>query len=445
MAAPTEANIQDQIGKVCKIFEEMRNFGHVNSPNLIQMEGDLIAALEGDYSSESLSGWAAVRAGYAALIEQPATVLTPLLRTYAQFIGVPETDAQSILTRLFDHFTDNTLTVESRAFAFGAISAGGSNVGDGLVNRLTTDENGDDIENQTSDGKTVECIGDEHSGASVEGEERFNIRGETSLRDRIEIAGSGLSAELRAISAKDSRQLIGNPSFDAITGDIGSVTAINDWTPTTNISNFDGNVGFYRNPFGSSTTPLSLKILGNDTLSQNFSVKRTTFNPNVPVYLQIAYNRQTGAGDGTLTLHLGSQSTAVVLSAQAGWNVLRIALGTKNWFKTWNQEDPTIAIQLSGHSTGYVLVDDIVLFPMSNFDGAWYTIVGGQTPFLRDDIFTFTDAETGSIIQRWLWRAYQRYLPHSGSPSWADPSTIDPSPTPTPSPSPSPSPTPTPT
>ena len=438
MANPTEADIQDQIGKVIKSFEEMRNFGHVNSPNLLQMEGDIIAALEGDYSAEALSAFAAVRAGYAALMQQPATVLTPLLRTYAQIIGTPETDPQSILTRLFDHFTANTLTVESRDITFGTISAGGSTIGDGLVNRLWRDENGDEIENQTADSKTVECVGDEHSGASVEGEERFNIRGLTALRDRIEIDGSGLSAELRAISAKDSRQLIQNPSFDQKDGAIGAVTAFGGWTPTSDIANFDANVAFYRNPFGESTTPLSLKILASDTLSQNFSVKRTTFNPNVPVYLQIAYNRETGSGDGTLTIHLGSQSTDVVLGAQTGWNVLRLALGTKNWFKNWNQEDPTVAIQLSGHSTGYVLVDDIVIFPMSNFDGAWYTIVGGQTPFLRDDIFTFTDTEVGAIIQRWLWRTYQRYLPHSGSPSWADPATIDPTPTPTPSPTPTP-------
>ena len=42
MAAPTEVEIQNQIGLVCKIFEEARLFGHVNSPNIIQMEGDLL-------------------------------------------------------------------------------------------------------------------------------------------------------------------------------------------------------------------------------------------------------------------------------------------------------------------------------------------------------------------------------------------------------------------
>lgn len=439
MGAPTEADIQDQIGKVCKIYDEMRKFGHVNSPNMLQMEGDLIAAIEGDYSPETLSGWSTVRASYAALMEQAATSLTPLLRTYAQNIGTPETDAQSILTRLFRHFTDNSLTVETRDFTFGTITAGGSNVGNGTVNRLTTDENGDDIENQTADAKTVECIGDEHSGASVEGEERFNVRGTTALRDRIEIAGSGLSAEIRAITARDSRQLLQNPSFDQFEGTVTVPTAVTGWTPTSDIGNFQLNTTTYRDPFN-LTTPYSLQIDTNDTLSQNFSVKRAQFNPSVPMYLQIAYNRAAGSGDGTLTLHLGSQSTAVVLAAETGWNVLRIALGTKNWFKNWNQEDPTVAIQLSGNSSGYVLVDDIVFFPMSLFDGAWYSVVGGSTPFLKDDIFTWTDSEVGSIIQVWLHRIFQRYLPHSGSPSWSDPATIDPTPTPTPSPTPTPTP-----
>jgi len=435
MASPTEADIQGQIGKACKIFEEMRLFGHVSSPNLLQMEGDLVAAAEGDYSPELLAAWQSVRTGYAGLIDQAVTVLTPLLRTYGQFMGIPDTDPQAILTRLFERFTDESLTVETRAFTFGSPAADGGNTGTGTVNRLTTDANGQDIENQTADGKTCECISDEHSGAS-EHEELFLIRGETELRDRIQIAGSGLQGTLKAFSARDSQKLIQNPSFDHIDGSVGSLTSIPGWTPTSALSNFDLNTAYYRNPFGSSVTPYSLKIVGNDTLSQNFNVRRLTFNPNIPVYLQIAYDSQTGSCDGGLTLHLGGVTAQVadLSAAGAGWNILRIALDEDCWFENWNQEDPTIGIQLSGQSTGYVLIDDIVFYPMANFDGAWYSIVGSGTPFLRGDKFTWEDTETGAIIQRWLMRAYRRYLPHDASPTWADPGTITPTPTPTPTP-----------
>ena len=440
MAAPTEADVQSQIGKVCKLFEEMRKFGHVNSPNLLQMEGDLVVALEGDFSSETLQAWQTSRASYASAMDQASAVLTPLLRTYAQFMDVPEREPQSILDRLFERFTDESLTVESRAFSFGTITAGGSNVGNGTLNRLTTDENGDDIEAQASDAKTVTCVSDEHSGAS-EHEERFNIRGGTALRDRIKIAGSGFSAELVALSARHSERFaVQNPSFDNFVGSVGSVTSFPGWTVGSAIGNFDANTSYYRNPWGSNHTPYSLKIAGNDSLTQNFNVRQVQFNPNIPVYVQVAYNRETGSGDGTLKLKIGDQESEVTLAAQTGWNILRVEIGTKNWFSNWNVEDAGIAITLADRTSGYVLVDDLIVAPMTRFDGAWYALVGGSTPFLRDDEFTWTDTETGSIIQYWLWRAFGRYLPHSGSPSWSDPTTIDPTPTPTPSPTPTPTP-----
>ena len=87
MAAPNEASVQDQIGKVFKAFEELRNFAHVNSPNLVQMEGDVIAALEGDYSAGASGAFATFRSSLDSAIRQPSAVLAPLLQTRAQDLG----------------------------------------------------------------------------------------------------------------------------------------------------------------------------------------------------------------------------------------------------------------------------------------------------------------------------------------------------------------------
>lgn len=455
MASPSEASIQDQIGKVFKAFEEFRLFGHVNSPNLVQMEGDIIAALEGDYSAAAAGGFAGFRAALDSAIRQPAAATTPLLQTYAQFLDVPETDPNSIIDRIIDHFILNSLSVQTRSFSFGVPAAGGGNVGDGVLNRLTLDENTDDIEAQHADAKTLACLSDEHSGA-FEHEEVFEMRGATALKDGIEVGGSGLVGSIKSLAVSDSRALVQNPSWDDREGTDATPTAIGGWTVGSSIGNFALDAtNFYRGGLG-ITTPRALVIEDNDSLQQNLNVLRAQFDPSIPVYIQVAYNGSVGGATGKLTLTLGSQTVNVpdLTVVPAGWNILRLPLDQNLWFKNWNEEDPLVKVELTLRSSGTVLVDDLILSPMTQFDGAFYALVGGATPFLRDDSFSFLDTEVGAIIQHWFWRGYGRYLPHSGSPTWSEPTTIDPTPTPTPSDTPTPtgttptatpSPTPTPT
>jgi hypothetical protein len=236
------------------------------------------------------------------------------------------------------------------------------------------------------------------------------------------IKGAQRIGSIQAIAADDSARFLTNPSFGQLDGTLAAPTSIPGWTPTGGIGNFElVESPTYRSSTEEGDTPRALKFTTNDILVQNFNVNSVSFNPNVPYYLQIAWNRSEGTGDGTLSLMLGSQTESVALAAQSGWQILRIALGTKNWFQNWNQEDPTVSIQLASNTTGYVLVDDVVLAPFTNFDGGWYALVGGTTPFLYDDIFTFTDTEVGAIIQEWLWRLYGIYLPPAVTPTWADP------------------------
>lgn len=439
MASPTEAEIQDQIGKVCKVFDELRLFGHENATNIIQMEGDLIASLEGDYSAGVASAFATFRASLDSAIRQPASVLAPLLQTYAQFIGSPETDPQLIIDRIVDHMIDNALTVKERDFTFGVPAADGANAGDGVLNRLTLDENADNIENQHADAKIITCLKDEHSGSN-EHEEIFEMRGESVLKDALCITGSGRVQAIVAASAAHSQSLVTNPSWDRFKGTVTAVTAIEGWTAGTDITDFDiDQTNYYRGNRASATAG-ALKFTTNDYLDQPFTVRQAQFNPRVPAYIQVAWNRSVGSGDGTLTLSLGSQDVAVVLAAQAGWQILRLPLDENLWFRNWNEEGLSVRIALTENTTGTVLVDDLILVPMTQFDGAWYALVGGATPFLRDDEFTFSDTEVGAIIQHWFWRAFARYLPCAAVPTWADPTTINPTPTPTPSPTPTPTP-----
>ena len=235
--------------------------------------------------------------------------------------------------------------------------------------------------------------------------------------------GSGKERIINAASARASFQYIDNPSFSQYSGTIAVPTAITNWTVGTSIANFQIDTTNYYRDFQGDTTPASVRFSTNDSLAQNFNVRQAQFDPFTPIYLQIAWNRSIGAGDGTLSLKIGSKTVNVVLAAQAGWQILRHTIGQDNWMSRWNQEDPTVTITMASRTTGYTLVDDVVLAQYDNFDGSWYKMVGSATPFLRKDKANWTDSATeAAIIQRFMWMYLNSYLPTSGGPTWADPS-----------------------
>lgn len=430
MASPTRAEIEDQLAKLIKIYSEFRKFAgtHVAAgssvnvgDNYLNMENTIITALETNFLSEWGAGLGNLRAAMNAPLSTFADASVAGFREFGKFIAATETDIPTILRRLYQYFVDNTLRVTSRVFTF-ATPAALTGTGNGVLNRLNKDENNFDIEAQTPDTKYVECIADEHSGGT-EHEEIFELRGSAPERDALKVVGSGKLINIRAKSARDSFDFIDNPSFSQYSGTAAVPTAITNWTVTTLISNFLIDTTNYYRDYPGDTTPASVRYLANDTLTQNFNVRAASFDPFRPYYLQIAWNRSIGAGDGTITLTFGSKTTTVVLAAQAGWQILRMPIGQDNWHSRWNQENPTIAVQLSGRTTGYVLIDDVVITPYDNFDGSWYAMVGGSTNFLRKDKTNWTDTATESIIQYFLWLFWNAYLPHTtgGSVTWAEP------------------------
>ena len=232
--------------------------------------------------------------------------------------------------------------------------------------------------------------------------------------------GSGLVLPVPTRSADDS--LLINPSFSDYSGTAAVPTEITGWTPGT-IGDFDIDTTNYYRAATLEATPAALVFTATDNISQALSVKGTTLDPFTPYYLQLAYNRQVNGDAGTLEIHLGAQSSSVVLAAQTGWNILRLAIGTKNWFKNFNENSLDVNIIWTRTGGTGLLIDDVVFAPYTNYDGAWVCPVGGATPFLRRDIGTFTDTETGAIIARWIWRAFGRYLPGAsgGAETEADP------------------------
>lgn len=424
MADPTEAEVQADISRVVASFIAWRDFGSVNSPNVVSLIDDVEQGIEGDYAANVLQAGTAIKSGTGGVIQQHRALLDPLWLTLGKVKNYPETTPEPIIARYYEDFVDGSDSVNSREFTFGSVTQGGSNIGNGTINRLTVDENNFEIENATPDTKTMECTRDEHTG-SDEHEEAFEIHGQHADRHGIVVSGSGRVDEIRGKSARTSQDFLENPSFDTLDGTVGSPTTIPGWDVTT-IGNFELDPANYYRDHSGGGTPRALKLTADDGVSQNLNNTNVDINPGVPMYLQFAWNRSIGASDAcTLTLTLGSQTEAIAVAGDEwGWQIGRLAIGQKNWHKTWNKEDPTVAIDLTGLASGSILIDDVVFVPYDFFDGLWYAAVGGSTPWLRKDKFTVGDSiASDAKLQRAFAELYGMYLPHvdDASETWSDP------------------------
>lgn len=413
MASYTEAQVITQLKNAIKPFETVRLTCESSSPNVLGLEDTLTQSLHSDYADQIASSWGSARSRLNDYLGSIGGVLSPIWRTWAQVLTTspdfaPDSSDQAIISRVYDRMLTSGDRVTSRGFTFGAGTVSGT--GNGTLKRLTQDERNLPIENVYPEKKVAWCTLDQNSGTNKHSEQ-FEVRGQKSFKDLLSITGSGLVQSITAKCAQDS--ILTNASFDQYDS-ATAPTTINGWTATTNITNFAIDTTNYYRGFGAddSTTHQSLKIKANDSLYQTKANFQRQLAAGVPVYAQLAYNRAVNScNDGTLTFYLGSQSTSVVLAAQAGWNVLAFTINSTNcWLRNFNQNDLTVKVGLSGSTTFNVLVDDALVVFFDYADG-WYCVVGGTTPFLRNDQIAWTDTAVECTLQKWIWRGTARYLP----------------------------------
>jgi hypothetical protein len=302
-------------------------------------------------------------------------------------------------------------------------SLSGNNTGNGVILRLNKDAYDFDIESQHADIKKAKCVEDVSTG-TAKWEEAFLFEGESAGIDELDRIGSGATKKITAVSARDS--LLLNPSFSSFAGTIAAPTDITDWTSniTVNGTNYEIDEADYYRDFEGDTTPRALKIKASAILSQKLSLRGTVLDWTRPYLLQVAWKRD--AGEGTLTINLGGKTTNVAVAAQSGWQLLYIPLDKDSWPKNFSQADTQISIQWA-KTSGNIIIDDVLLIPLEEFDGSFYAIVpvdASPVQFRKDDCFDWSDAEIGSVIQYWLFRSFGRYLPHTTGEgiTFADPS-----------------------
>ena len=386
----TEAEIKTMLVDAVDVLATGRSNASSVSTKINTLEG---VATGGDVPALS-AALAALRVASVGVLGKGPSVVAPILASYARVLSTnaPKTDSASALKAIYDRWMVSGDRITSRQWTRGAASAGGSNVGDGTIRRLTLDERGQNIETGVSEIKTFTCTKDQNNGVEKH-EEVFRVTGTTAAPDAMTVAGSGLDTTIQCISA--GKSLLTNPSFSTYSGTTSAPTDINGWTPISSINNFDIDTTNYYRGYPGDTTPASLIFQANDRITQRMSLRRTNVDLTQPYWLQIAYNRQIGGTDGVLHLYLGSQSTTVALSAQTGWNLLYMPIDQNLFYRNFGADSLDVEIELTGATTFGLRVDDVLFVPWQKIDTTWWLAIGGSTAFSAKsggDTFTVTDA-----------------------------------------------------
>ncbi len=424
-------------------LQQLEVFTSSATKNVVGMQDSLITGVKGDRAGAIINSSAGYRAALSNLLS-PSTAQATLAPLLADIIGSSTIDEPTpglalALERLREYMAGAAAqTIKTRAMTLGSASAGGSNVGGGTVLRLTKDKHNSDLEGSTAEVKTLTCVQDQ--GQTNKQEEVFEIRGE-NITDFAQETGSGVLTTMRATSARDTQTLVRNPSWSSFSGTQptagsevvpSSTTSFSGWVLSATAS-FKSSVDQNYRDFVGDSTPKSLKVVANGHVSQVFDDnQKPRFEVERPYYLQVAVYRDSNC-DGNLTVTCGSKTQVFAMSSlsNGAWNIVRLDVDRDLYYDRWRSDDALIKFELASRTTGSLYLDDLIFVPMTLLDGLWWIAVGNPTPFMRDDVFTFTDTEnaTRGVLQYWLTHrarasdmlGYAFTLPSAGSPTIADP------------------------
>jgi hypothetical protein len=437
---PTETEIQAQWRNAVAILEATRAFADDTIAPADGLLDVLQQSLEGEWTPEGVAqAAAAYRASLSSLVspDRASAFLVPILREYAEVLTIGGTyrDVRSTMRALYERFHNNGLRVKSRNIVYDdSPDYGWANQGFGTLTRLVFDENGYKLEACHVERKEFRCRSDQNSGATKYAEV-WEVAGERESRDALRRYASGSGERsLVTITSRNSGSgrggsLLANSSFDRFTS--GNSPPFARWQVTNGNEAVDieSSAVVYREAPGSSTH-LSLRINAPGSVvtlrqeSEQWTSRR--LNPNTPYFFRAMVNRSEGAAlGGNIVLRLGNASRSLPISSLAeGWNEVTILPSKDLWFRSFNVEPLGVEIEWVGNSSGYLLVDDVILANWDLIDGTYYCLRGSNEAWMLDDTITIIDeggAPPDAKIQWWLFAAGYGYLPSSLTPTFEDP------------------------
>ncbi len=372
-----------------------------------------------------------IRNGLNSVFEQGQfqSLLRPALLEVGEAINAPSAITNDqLFDFIFDFMVTNAQSVEARDITFGSVAAGGGNVGDGTIHRLTVDKNNQNIEAMRGVELKQALIVEDQSSLGQSGRHKEVIRF-TGVADTIDnfdrISGTvgGVFAIDQFPVQDEVSRVLRNSSFTTNNSSGTVTTMFPGWTLSSLTGVLPDTTTFFRNNFG--VTGASMKVSSTGA-GLTFSQKFRGLNLARPYLPILRFNPTVGSAPaGTqITIKLGSQPVQTLTTvAETGWNTMVMDLDSDLWVPNFTEDEVELVIGVPTLASGDLYLDEILTEPMNKIDGTWWLPIGGATPFQLDDIFTMTDSFTSSdaILQRFLAYAFSRHLPHSGTPTIADP------------------------
>lgn len=431
MPDPTKAEIFDQWAKAVNLLEESDKFGSVNTQNFLDLLDTLHQAYEGDFIDEIEGVAQILRSALNAMITDSvaADMQRPFLRQFMKSVAarkdVNSASDDELLDELYKFFIDNNDRVQSRVFTFGTPVATSGDIGNGIqILRNNQDSFNYDIEAQHIDSKRAICIVDHNTGSDV-GNEAWQVEGQSAGRDDLERSGSGLQIALIGQTVDSS--ILSNAGFQSFDGTAASPTGITDWDSSAGDTStqyvFDSTNTFRAGPSdGDDSFSIKLKVA--NTLTQKLSDIGANLSTDVPYVFAVVYNADVFSATGTLNIKMGNTSSGdITIDGQSGWQVALApaSTGWANWYRVFAEDDVQLDIDYSNVGGSGLLIAEALLVPGTFFDGSWYWMMpAAANPYVAPrilDSFTWSDIAADSIIQKWLFRGFGRYLPHANGSS----------------------------
>lgn len=448
---PTESEVQAQWRNAVALLEAVRVLADDTVAGGGGLLDTIITGLEGEYIPAAHTQVVqAVRARLSDVIASRTarSAIDPCLMEYGRLItkGGGFRDPSQIKAALYEHFIENSLSVATRAITFDTTATGANPyesgntiVGNSAVARLSVDADAQPMEACHVETKTFVCVADQNSGVKA-GAEYFRCMGEQASNDYLLVSGSGdawngIDLYVRnAGSDKKSGSILNNSSFSTYTAT--NTPKFEAWTEVTGAAMLSQDTTNYYRTHPRATVNGSLKITADGAtdckIIQPLASMRTNGRlENSPHFARVMLNKTVGsAAGGTFYLRVGSQEVSIALSSLgANWQELMLPIDENLWPRNMNEADFDVELEWeNSSSTGYLLVDDAIVAPMTYIDGTYWLLRHNHATAPVDhkfgDEYSFTDtggAPGTGQIQYWLWRAGLGYLPSSGSPTFTDP------------------------
>lgn len=450
MATPSKAELWTQISNFIKIVDQYWQFAATNSPNYVGLEDTFVQSVEGNNVGDYLQYLRGFRQELNSRYSSARQILSVLLIELAKFGYAINTNGKTdseIYDELSDAMHDASETIKNRAYAYGSISAGGSNVGTATVLRNVKDRNDYNLEISVPGVQRIEVYQDKNQGAA-QGSEVVKFFGQGNQRiDKIQYGTSTDEFKNNIILANSSSSLLLDGSFDtlesgaALTKNEQANWTLSDYTKferdATTFFRFKSGQGAQLNGIGVS---LVAKSNTDDVwFAQYVGRAKFSLNKKAPYFLVLRVMVDNASTDGTLTLRLGSQTTTLDVSTLSANTWANVIIGTdkkgyfenfkENWISAANQ-DLGIRVRVDVASrtvAGKIYFDEIVLAQAVKFNGAWYLPIagqnsGGNADALNGDYWTFTDSVTNTGRNQYtIAELLGVSLPHtSGTPTYAD-------------------------